>query len=507
MAVSPSEASLNNPSDVALDQSGNLYIADAGNHRIRKVTPEGIITTMVGRGTLGFGRIRPRPTALLNTPKKLAIDTAGNLFFYDSGNFRIRRIGIDGTINTVAGNGNSGYSGKVQPCRWPRMSTDRSPSIPKATSILATSKGPYVWQVTPQGRTSIMAGNGSAGFSGDNGPALKASLRQPYGIAVDVLDNLYIADFNSDRIRKITADGNIGTIAGTGVFGSTGDGGPALKATMNPIAVAVDRTGNVAIVDSNSSGIRRIDGNGVINTVLGNNGYRTLPDGTAAVNAFLFFPQGVATDGKGGLIVADTSAQVLRRLTADGTITTLAGTGTGGCCFDGGLATVALLDGPRSPVIDSAGDKFYFADAGNHRVRKVGIDGKISTVVGAGSFATGGAYDGDGAAATKAHLNFPEGITFDRNGVLFISTPTITTIRKVAADGTISTYAGTGGQPGFSGDGGQATSAKLNYPKNIIFDASNNLYIADAYNHSIRKVNARRADHDFRRQSALRFLG
>ena len=169
-------------------------------------------------------------------------------------------------------------------------------------------KGPYVRQVTPQGRTSIIAGNGSAGFSGDDGPALKASLRQPDGIAVDVLDNLYIADFNSDRVRKITADGNIGTIAGTGVFGSTGDGGPALKATMNPIAVAVDRTGNVAIVDSNSSGIRRIDSNGVINTVLGNNGYRTLPDGTAAVNAFLFFPQGVATDGKGGLIVADTSA-------------------------------------------------------------------------------------------------------------------------------------------------------------------------------------------------------
>ena len=169
------EASLNNPSDVAIDRSGNLYIADAGNHRIRRVTPEGIITTMAGRGTLGFGGDSgPALTALLNTPKRLAIDTAGNLFFYDSGNFRIRRIGIDGTINTVAGNGNSGYSGEGSALQ---VATDVYGQIAvdsKGNLYLGDLKGPYVRQVTPQGRTSIVAGNGTAGFSGDNGPALKA---------------------------------------------------------------------------------------------------------------------------------------------------------------------------------------------------------------------------------------------------------------------------------------------------------------------------------------------
>ncbi len=305
---------------------------------------------------------------------------------------------------------------------------------------------------------------------------------------MDSGDNIYIADFNNDRIRKIV-NGVINTIAGAGTLGSTGDGGPALKATFNPLALTVDSAGNVAIADLNSRSIRRIDTSGTINTAMGNHQYRAVTDGSLAANAFFQFPRGVALDGKGGLIIADTDAQKIRRVAPDGTITTFAGTGTNGCCDEGVAATAALLDNPRNPVADSAGN-IYFADAGNQRIRKIGLDGRISTVAGAGSVFTGPAFDGDGGPAIKAHLNFPDAVALDRNGILYISDSSNHVIRRVAADGTISTYAGIGGRPGFSGDGGQATSATLNYPAELAFDASNNLYIADAYNHCIRKVTA-----------------
>jgi uncharacterized protein (TIGR03437 family) len=481
-------ASLSVPSDVAFDRFGNMYIADSNNDRIRKVSPDGTISTFAGVGRYGFGGDGgPAITAILAYPTALAVDAAGNVFLYDSGNYRIRKIGTDGTINTVAGNGKSGYSGEGAALQVATEVAGQMAIDSKGNLYFGDFNGPYYRKVTPAGQTSIIAGTGTAGFSGDGGLALRAAVKDPNGVAVDSQDNIYTAELNNDRIRKITTDGIINTIAGAGGLGTTGDGGPALKAQMNPIGVTVDRSGNVILADFNSKGIRRIDSTGTINTIMGNDGYRGVPNGTAALNAFFLYPRGLVFDGKGGLIVTDTDANRLRRVAPDGTISVFAGTGTSGCCADGGPATGALLVGPRSPAIDAAGN-IYFADSGNHQVRKITTDGKISTVAGTGGFATPGAYDGDGGPATKAHLNYFEAVAIDRNGVLYIADTNNHVIRKVAADGTISTVAGTGGQYGYAGDGGPATAARLYSPRGIAFDASNNMYIADAFNEVIRMV-------------------
>ena len=281
-------ASLANPSDVALDRFGNLYIADAGNNRIRKVTPTapsppspapGVrVRRRHGPGSRPCSTVRPRWPS---TPRAMS-------YFYDSGNYRIRKIGTDGTINTIAGNGKSGYSGEGAALQVATEVAGQMAIDSKGNLYFGDAKGPITGRSRPAGQTSIIAGTGTAGFSGDGGLAIRRRSRHPNGIAVDCQDNIYIAELNNDRVRKITLDGIINTIAGTGDFGSTGDGGPALKADVNPIAVTVDRSGNVDLADSNIRGIRRIDSNGDINTILGNNGYRTVPDGTAAVNAFFF---------------------------------------------------------------------------------------------------------------------------------------------------------------------------------------------------------------------------
>jgi uncharacterized protein (TIGR03437 family) len=481
-------ASLSEPNDVTFDRSGNMYIADSNNNRIRKVTPDGNIGTIAGTGTSGFsGDGGPATAAALNYPTAVAVDSQGNVYLFDSGNYRIRKIGSDGNINTFAGNGTNQYSGEgaalqVGIAVYGQMAFDSKNNL-----YFGEHNAAYVRQISPSGTTSIIAGTGKVDFTGDGGPAAKAALRQPIGIAVDAQDNIYFGDFNNDRVRKITTDGIINTIAGTGVLNSTGDGGPALQATFNPYALAVDPAGNLAIADLNSRGIRRVNTSGIIDTVLGNHGYRTVADGTPAVNAYLLYPRGVAVDGKGGLIIADTTSQRVRRVAADGTFFTIAGTGVNGCCFDNQAATTALLEFPVSPAVDSAGN-IYFVDSANHRIRKIGGDGNISTVVGAGDVFSGGAFDGDNGPALKAHLNSPQGMAFDRNGLLYIADTFNHVVRKVGADGTITTVAGTPGQSGFSGDGGQATSAKLNTPEGIAFDASNNLYIADFNNHSVRKV-------------------
>jgi uncharacterized protein (TIGR03437 family) len=486
-------ASLATPTDVVLDKSGNMYIADGNNNRIRKVTPDGTITTIAGNGRYGFGGDGgPAVTAILAFPSALAVDAAGNLFVYDNGNNRIRKISTDGTINTIAGNGKSGYSGEGNALQVATEVAGQIAVDSKGNVYFGDYNGPYYRKVSPAGQTSIIAGTGTADFSGDGGPAIKAAVKDPNGIAVDSQDNIYTAELNNDRVRKITTDGIINTIAGSGGLGSTGDGGPALKALINPIGVTVDRAGNVFAADYNSKAIRRIDTTGIINTILGNNGYRGVPDGTPATNAFFLYPQGIALDGKGGLIVADTDAHRLRRVATgpDGktaVISVFAGSGTQGCCADGGAATAALMAYPRSPVADSNGN-IYFADSGNHMVRKVGTDGKITDVAGPDRFGNIGAFDGDGGPATKAHLNYPMFVALDKSGVLYIADTNNHVIRKVTADGNISTVAGTGGSYGYSGDGGQATAAKLYSPRGIAFDASNNMYIADAFNEVIRKV-------------------
>lgn len=330
---------------------------------------------------------------------------------------------------------------------------------------------------------STVAGTGGAGFSGDNGPAVSAQLRHPYGVVVDSTGTRYFSEFGNHRVRRITSDGKISTIAGTGTKGFSGDCGPAVSAQLNvPRGVAVDSAGSVYIADSDNHRVRKITADGKICTVVGTGTKGFGGDGGPATAAQLDDPRGVAVDSAGVLYVSEYNNRRVRKITTDGLISTVAGTGTAGSDGDGGPAVLAQLNRPRGVAVGRAGD-LYIVDAGSHRVRKVAADGKISTVAGAGTKG----FNGDGGPATAAQLDSPFEVAVDSIGTLYIGEFGNHRVRKITADGKISTIAGTG-TADFAGDGGPAASAQLNNPIGVAVDRANTLYIADHANSRVRKV-------------------
>jgi len=285
------------------------------------------------------------------------------------------------------------------------------------------------------------------------------------------------------RIRKVDVHGLITTCAGNGGKGYSGDGGPATNATLeNPYGVAVDGAGNLFIADTQNQRVRKVNTNGIITTVAGNGRAVYSGDGGAATNAGLFFPYGVAVDAGGNLFIADRSSERVRKVDTNGIIMTVAGNGTNGFSGDGGAATKAELGSPTGVAVDGGGN-LYIVDYGNQRIRKVDTNGVITTF--AGSNGTG--YSGDGGAATKASLNNPSGVSVDPQGNVFIADTFNLRVRKVDVRGIITTVAGNGGS-GLNGDGGPATKATLYNPYGVATDASGNLYIADALNERVREV-------------------
>ncbi|MEU1776976.1 RICIN domain-containing protein [Streptomyces sp. NPDC012842] len=347
-------------------------------------------------------------------------------------------------------------------------------STPEATDTGGEDSAP---------RISTVAGTGVSGFAGDNDAAVSAQLKHPYGIAVDSTGTLYFSDYSNHRVRKITTDGKISTVAGTGAAGYGGDGGPAAAAQLNcPREVTVDPAGSVYVAEGANHRIRKITADGKISTVAGTGVAGSGGDNGRAASAQLNKPFGVAVDSTGALYIAEFGGHRVRRVAADGKITTFAGTGVAGFGGDGGTAGSAQLNAPYAVVVDRD-DAVYIADSGNHRVRRVASDGKISTV--AGTSAAG--FSGDDGPATAAKLNKPYGIVVDTTGTLYISEYGNHRVRRVASDGKISTVAGTGAAA-FAGDDGPATAAKLNSPFGLAVDCVDTLYIADHQNHRIRKI-------------------
>ncbi|MFI2238649.1 NHL domain-containing protein [Streptomyces chrestomyceticus] len=330
---------------------------------------------------------------------------------------------------------------------------------------------------------STVAGTGDAGFQGDNGPAASAQLNRPYGIVVDSTGTLYFSDRNNNRVRRITTDGKVSTVAGNGVSGPKGDGGPAASAQLHdPREVAVDGAGVLYIADALNHRVRRVTADGKISTVAGTGTAGFSGDGGPATAAQLDRPYGVSVDRTGILYISDYNNHRIRKITTDGKISTVAGDGTAGSKGDGGPAVSAQLNGPFGVAVDGA-DNLYIADAANHRVRKVTADGKIGTVAGTGAHGSGG----DGGPAASAQLSTPSRVVVDSAGTLYISDYNNHRVRKIAADGKISTVAGTG-TGGFGGDGAPAGSAQLKSPLGLAVDCVDALYIVDVANHRLRKV-------------------
>jgi sugar lactone lactonase YvrE len=335
----------------------------------------------------------------------------------------------------------------------------------------------------PAQTITTLAGSGAYGYAGDSGPATSARLNMAGGVAVDAQGNTYIADTWNHRVRKI-AGGIVTTLAGTGQEGSAGNGGPAAQATLSfPRAVAVDAQGNVYVSDTGNSAVRKITPNGTISAFAGTGAVGFAGDLGAATSARLSYPRGLAVDSNGNVYVADTWNYRIRKISAAGTIQTVAGNGSYGVFGDGGQAVNASLGAIEALALDAQGN-LYISDPYHHRVRRIGTGGVITTVVG-GSF---GDY-GDGGAAAIAKLKYPRGVAVDQQGNLLLADSMNHRIRKALVSGSISTVAGTG-SAGYSGDGGLATGAQLNTPGGLAIDSAGSLVLADLLNYRVRRVQA-----------------
>jgi gliding motility-associated-like protein len=321
---------------------------------------------------------------------------------------------------------------------------------------------------------TTFAGNGTYGYSGDNGPATSAQFAWNYCIATDNKGNVYIGDHDNNVIRKVNSAGIITTIAGNHILGYSGDGGPAVAAKLyHPGVIAADNAGNIYFADQNSDVIRKIDPSGIISTIAG-----TLPQGYSGDGGPLALAQissinGLTCDAAGNLYLSEYSNHVIRKVNASGIITTIAGNGTRGFSGDGGPATLAQLAGPYGVVIDNAGN-LYIPDAANQRIRKVTPAGIISTFAGTGAMG----YSGDNGAATSATFRFPWHTAIDPSGNLYVVDGLNYVVRKITPAGIITTFAGNG-TPGYSGDGGPATAAQMFEPCGIASDNAGNIYVVN----------------------------
>ena len=533
------EAMLNGPMGVAFDSFGNLYIADTINHCVRKVdSVTGTISTVAGTGAVGgfAGDEGAATQALLNTPTDVAVDPSDNLYIADKNNHCIRKVDITGTITTVAGvGGSSGDAGDGGPATEARLFFPQGIHVDHASVLfIADTFNHRVKKVNlTTGVIYIVAGSGSVGYAGDDGDAVQASCKAPEDVFTDNAGNVYIADTKNYCIRKVDGStGIIDTVAGTGTSsGYAGDGGPATDALMTgatgiwingsdelvisdygnrvlrivdsggaidslaiprglglllPRGMDLDSNGNLYIADTGNHRVRKLDNLGYVSTVAGTGVSGFSGDGGPAASATFNTPAGVAVDAAGNIYIADLENHCIRKVDTSGIISTAAGQGgSEGFSGDGGLAASARLTEPAGVALDDSGN-LYIADTGNHCIRKVDTSGIISTVAGQGA---NGGFSGDGGPDTSAKLRSPEGITADDSGNLYIADTGNHCIRKVDESGIISTVAGIGDQIGYSGDGGPATSAKMNKPAGVFVDSAGNIFIADRENHRIRVVN------------------
>ena len=429
-------------SGLAVDRAGNLFIADTSNHCVRRVSPEGIIVTVAGKGVAGFsGDGGPAVDAKLAYPWGVAVDATGNLFIMDAFNYRVRKVSASGIITTLAsvvgwavavdsaGNAFVTYPGDgIAAGATSKISANGTVTtvasiggwglaVDRSGNLFVADGAASVQEVSPDGTVTIIAGNGKAGYSGDGGPPSSAQFSNPPGVAVDSNGDLFIADRMNYRVRKVSTSGVVTTLAGngTGFFDCSSsryaalaaDTGPATSAQLSyPLGVAVDSDGNLFIADAGGNRIRKVSPNGIITTVAGTGSCGGFSgDGGPAIDAQLLDPVAVAVDRNGDLLIADLGNQRIRKVSPSGIISTVAGDGKSGFSGDGGPAGSARLHLDCDNTIcggvavDSEGNLFI-ADTGNNRIRRVSPDGIITTVAGSGEQGSSG--DGGQAPARSS---------------------------------------------------------------------------------------------------------
>ncbi len=455
---------------LAIDASGNLYVVDQSNNIVVKITPGGTLTTVAGNGIQGLsGDGGPATGATLQRPYGVALDVAGNLYIADL-SARVRRVdAATGVITTFAGGNGFTSAGDGGPATKAGLGGPVSVAVDSAGNVyIGEATGARIRRVDSSGIIRTFAGTGNTGFSGDGGPATSADITYGYysQLAFDAAGNLYFGDGNRGHIRKITPSGTISTFAGNGVSAYSGNGGPALSASINQaVGIAFDAAGNMYFCDSNNGRIRKIDTAGTITLVAGTGFNDLTGDGGPATAATFSGPYGIAVDASGSLLISDLFNRRVRKI-AGGVINTIAGNGLYQGAGDGGPATSASMSGPTGITMDSAGN-LIIAETFNNRIRKVDSKGVITTL--AGVVLPG--FSGDGGPGTNARINNPMAVATDASGNVFWVDTFNSRVRKLNPSGVISTVSTGAFNP--------------SQPFGIALDGAGNLLVADTLNHRI----------------------
>jgi sugar lactone lactonase YvrE len=452
---------------MAQDSKGALYLSDAGNGRVYRIAKDGSVTTFAGGGTAAPGSQSdggPATAARLQSPRGLVFDSKGNLDVVEVFCNCIRQVTPDGIITTL-------YTAP------PSATRTRLPNIEGLTIDAHDNLYFTDWfenlvvKVAPDGSATTIAGTVAPGFRGDGGPASGAQLNGPSGVALAATGNIYIADTMNNRIRRIAPDGTIATIAGIGTCGFSGDGGPALAAELcKPAQIILDSSGDFIIADYGNRRVRKMTPNGIITTIAGSG---TLDpnlfnpgssgNGGPLIHATFNLVGGAAFDAAGTLYVGEALGNVIRKITADGTVSTFAGRSERGYSGDGGPAINAQFFGVGPLALGPDGALYVIT--GDSRVRKITPDGIIHLVAGMGVGTGIDRSQGDGGPAVLATLNEPGEVAFDQQGNIYIADTSNARVRKVDKNGIITTLAG----PGTPG---------TDYYNAVAVDRQGNLYVA-----------------------------
>ncbi|MGA2016658.1 MAG: immunoglobulin domain-containing protein, partial [Opitutaceae bacterium] len=470
-------AQFNAPAGLAVDASGNVYVSDQGNDTIRKITPGGVVTTLAGTAGKSGSADGTGPAAQFATPGNVAVDTGGNVYVADQLNDTIRKITPAGVVTTLAGDATVAgkNDGTGMGARFDNpygIAVDGSDNVYVADTYNCTIR-----KITSAGVVTTLAGTAGA-IGAKDGTGSAAQFNYPTGVAVDGEGNVYVADIDNDTIRKVTPSGVVTTLAGAVGLTGFADGTGAAAEFNAPIDVAVDGGGNVYVADVDNYTVRKITPSGVVTTLAGSPG-QGYADGTGSAAQF-YYPEDLAIDGNGNLYVVDSDNSTIRKVTPAGVVTTIAGT-PGDFGSADGTGPAAQFYYPYAAALDGNGNLFV-TDQGNETIRKLVLStGAVTTV--AGSPGVEGSANGTGSAAS---FYYPAGIAIDSSGNIFVSEQRNNDIRKITPSGVVTTLAGTAGVVG--GTDATGAAAKFQVPSGITIDGSGNLYVADYGNGTIRKI-------------------